>query len=121
MPYCFNITCDTQINYDLDQLVEKIKEHIACGEDTDDVIHEVLDNFVSCNTNQYNMCIIHHLEKDIYDMLEEYKEIYGDFEARDKEHFYAVLAFHTIREYYIDRDDLTSSLEGTDEDEGDEE
>ncbi len=121
MPYCFNITCDTEINNDLEHLVEKIKENITDEEDMDDVIHKVLDNFVSCNTINYNKCIIHHLEKDIYDMLEEYKDNYGDFEARDKEHFYAVLAFHTIREYYINRDDLTSSLEGTDEDEGDEE
>jgi hypothetical protein len=117
MPYCFNITCDTEINYDLDKLVENIKDRIADEDDIDDTIHEVLDTFVSCNTNQYNMCIIHHLGKDIYDMMEEYKDNYGDFEARDKEHFYAVLAFHTIKEYYINRDDLSSSLEGTDEDE----
>ncbi len=117
MPYCFNITCDTQINNDLEHLVEKIKKNITDEEDVDYVIHEVLDNFVSCNTINYNKCIIDHLEKDIYDMLEEYKDNYGDFEARDKEHFYAVLAFHTIREYYINRDDSTSSLKGTDEDE----
>ena len=116
MPYCFNITCNIVINYDLEQLVEKVKENIADEDDIDGVIHEVLDTFVSCNTNQYNMCIIHHLGKDIYDMLEEYKDTYGEFEARDKSHFYAVLAFHTIREYYIDREELSSSLEGTDED-----
>ena len=116
MPYGFKITCDTQINYDLEHLVEEIKQNIDGEEDIDDIIHEVLDNFVSCNTNSYNMCIIHFLGKDIYDMLEEYKDTYGEFEARDKEHFYAVLAFHTIREYYIDREELSSSLEGTDED-----
>ncbi len=82
MPYCFNITCDTQIYYDFEKLVENIKEYIACGEDMHYVIHEVLDNFVSCNTNQYNLCIILHLGKDIYDIIKEYKQEYGDFEAR---------------------------------------
>jgi len=79
------------------------------------------DELVDGNTISENKMILKYLKTDVYDVLKDYQDLYGKLEADDKKHFYAILTYHAIMEYYLcdcyyEEDEESEDEESEDED-----
>ena len=67
-----------------------------------DTYHTYIDNHVDNNSDDENIMIINHYAGGIFEAIELYKSEYGEFEYRNKKHFYALLAFVCIYQKFYD-------------------
>ncbi len=107
---------------ELNNLKNDIKNNYYGIQDKDDRKNQYIDEFVSCNSTEENKGILEYLELDIYDIIELYEFEFGDkINARDKKHFYAVIAYWAILRKYFEEEESeeekeTETEEGTESD-----
>ena len=89
----------------LETLMSDIKNNNYDIKDKDERKHQYVDELVSCNSTEENKGILEYLELDVYDIIELYEFEFGDkINARDKKHFYAIIAYWAILRKYFEEE-----------------